>query len=317
MSEKGRRDKEITNVPGSSGYSYRDMSSLVIQTDRSEIVRRDREAGSDLVESIWGRVNPTEMGSRVSRESAPSAKRSDSSGVLGLRPAEPISAEDYAQLKYRPRSRETRTAYEHLLVFLQREADFVDQPAAVVRSAADEVLAVLKATEESWKDLDRKTRIEETLGLRIDMSSDKYAQLVNLGRRITDYQYAGAEDEDGGVPTEGVAVVFDDDETGDVDANGAEQDDFGLIPNLVDDEEAEAEFERTLPIAGREAPASGPVVAAHEDRPLNLEALAFPEGIAGRLYDMTRDIAYCRRTHDDQQALRSTGQVIQGDPEGI
>ena len=52
--------------------SYRDVStSMVIQTDRSEIIRRDREAGSDAVESIWGRVNISEMGSRAGREVAP------------------------------------------------------------------------------------------------------------------------------------------------------------------------------------------------------------------------------------------------------
>jgi pre-mRNA-splicing helicase BRR2 len=43
---------------------------------------------------------------------------------------------------YRPRTKETRAAYEALLNTIH--ATFGDQPADVLRGAADEVLAVLK-----------------------------------------------------------------------------------------------------------------------------------------------------------------------------
>ena len=43
---------------------------------------------------------------------------------------------------YRPRTRETRAAYEALLSTIQSQ--FGDQPQDVLRGAADEVLAVLK-----------------------------------------------------------------------------------------------------------------------------------------------------------------------------
>ena len=43
---------------------------------------------------------------------------------------------------YRPATKETRAAYETLLAMIQGQ--FGDQPADVLRGAADEVLAVLK-----------------------------------------------------------------------------------------------------------------------------------------------------------------------------
>ena len=43
---------------------------------------------------------------------------------------------------YRPKTRETRAAYEAMLSFIQGK--FGDQPADVLRGAADEILATLK-----------------------------------------------------------------------------------------------------------------------------------------------------------------------------
>jgi pre-mRNA-splicing helicase BRR2 len=43
---------------------------------------------------------------------------------------------------YRPKTKETREAYELLLALIHQQ--FGDQPADVLRGAADEVLAVIK-----------------------------------------------------------------------------------------------------------------------------------------------------------------------------
>ena len=43
---------------------------------------------------------------------------------------------------YRPRTQETRAAYEAILAFIREQ--FGDQPQDVLKGAADEVLAVLK-----------------------------------------------------------------------------------------------------------------------------------------------------------------------------
>lgn len=279
MSGRGRQGKDVTNVPGASGPSYHELSSLVIQTDRSEIVRRDKEAGSDMVESIWGRVNAAEMGSRAGREPAPISSKKQTN-VPGLRTQESSIAgyEDLdinVELIYRPKSKETQTILEHVLTFIQQEGDFMDHPVSVVRSAADDVLAILKSTNESWKDLDRKRRIEETLGMSNDsMSTEKYSQLVSLARRITDYPVGGfQEDEKADFSESAVAVVLDEDEDAE---DGI--DEYGVAENLVNDEdlnEDEAEFERTLPI-----PRAVKAEAVQHDAVVNIESLAFTEGIS-------------------------------------
>lgn len=278
MSGGGRQGKEVTNVPGASGPSYHELSSLVIQTDRSEIVRRDKEAGSDMVESIWGRITPAEMGTRAGREAAPVSSKKPSN-ILGLRTAAVSNSglqefDDELDLFYKPKSRETQAALEHLLTFIQHEADFTDQPASFIRSAADDVLVILKSVNESWKDIDRKYRIEESLGLASDsMSAEKYSQLVNLARRITDYPVSGVmeDDEKDSFENAAVAVVFDEDEE-----NEGEDGLFGVAQNLVEEgeaEEDEAEFEKTLPI-----PRSVKSEAVGHEALLDIESFAFSEG---------------------------------------
>ena len=295
--------------------SYRDVStSMVIQTDRSEIIRRDREAGSDAVESIWGRVNISEMGSRAGREVAPKT-----GSVLGLsggkknkKTFDPVYDDlvgnEGVELKYRPKTKETRTAYEHLLTFLQQVADFSDQPASVLRSATEEVLLIVKSTEESWKDLDRKFKIETILGIKNgEMPTEKYSQLVNLGRRITDFSIDNEENQiERFDESHGVAVVFEDEGTG-VDGHG---DDFGAISNLLDENEengeedadAEEELEKSLPPIAR---ISQRTIGNAEEKLLDLEILAFPEGkrilLIHEICDINVSCFYlCRWPHDDQ-----------------
>lgn len=272
----GRKDFPPANS------SYRDVStSMVIQTDRSEIIRRDREAGSDMVESLWGRASMSEMGSRAGRETAPKT----SSNVMGLRSSKiakqnqlySYDLDDEMELKYCPRTKETRTAYEYMLTFLQQLADFSDQPASVLRSATEEVLIILKATDDSWKDFDRKLKIEQCLGIKSgEMSSEKYSQLVNLTRRITDFSI---EKDDNSAEFDGsqdIAVVFDDGE-----GEGQEEDeDFGEVSNLIKDDEEEgaeyeAEYEKTLPAIARMKQIT---VIKPEEKILDLESLAFPQG---------------------------------------
>lgn len=260
--------------------SYRDVStSMVIQTDRSEIVRRDREAGSDNVESLWGRVNISEMGSRAGKDAAPKTS-GPSSSVLGLRSSSGNKKssseydsiyEDGIELKYCPKTKETRMAYEHILTFLQQLADFSDQPASVLRSATEEVLIILKETEESWKDFDRKSKIEQILGIS-EISSEKYSQLVNLGRRITDFSLENDDETFGKSQDEEVAVVFDEEN------EEEESGDFGEVSNLVNDDEEdaenEAEFEKSLPSIARISQR----ILKTEEKILDLENLAFPDG---------------------------------------
>lgn len=93
-----------------------------------------------------------------------------------------------------------------------------DQAQDVIRSAADDVLETLKT--DTLKDLDKKRSIELVLG---PVENERFAQLVNLGKKVTDYhrgdEPAGGMDVDqngdriGEIDDElGVAVVFDEEE---------------------------------------------------------------------------------------------------------
>ena len=81
---------------------------------------------------------------------------------------------------YRPRTKETRSTYELLLSFIQ--STLGDQPRDILCGAADEVLATLK--EEHLKEKEKHKIISSLLGR---LEDEKFALLVGLGRRITDY----------------------------------------------------------------------------------------------------------------------------------
>lgn len=122
-------------------------------------------------------------------------------------------------LKYRPRTPATRATYD--LILTMTASHLGDVPHEVVRSAADAVLELLK--DEDMKDFDKKKEIDDLLGS--SMSPKEFNELVNLGKKITDYD---AQDEDeemeGGMDgqeeaeldeRQGVAVVFDEEDEDD------------------------------------------------------------------------------------------------------
>src|SRR5271156_267645 len=224
-----------------SQYKYSAMSNLVLQADRRFVTRRTDEATGDP-ESLAGRINIRDMGSRIGREDAPKLKKK-ATGPRGiergsiregedvlereqrkrkrgepaqLRGAGVLSAGDalIEGLKYRPRTPATRATYDLILTLTANAIGDVSQE--VVRSAADAVLEFLK--DESMKDYDKKKEIDDLFGS--SMTSQQFNELVNLGKKITDYD-AQDEDEkmadgedgdnDGAELDErqGVAVVFD------------------------------------------------------------------------------------------------------------
>ncbi|KAI9710141.1 MAG: DEIH-box ATPase [Bogoriella megaspora] len=199
-----------------SGYKYTEMSNLVLQADKRFVTRRTDENTGDP-ESLAGRINIRDMGSRTARELAPVEKakpkapaniergsikegedmlereqkkrkrgrdtRLAGTGILG--------DVDFAVegLRYKPRTPATRSAYELIVTICQQNLG--DVPSYVTRSAADAVLQYLK--DDSLKDHDRKKETDDLLG--IAMSSKQFNELVNLGKKITDYE-AQDEDED-------------------------------------------------------------------------------------------------------------------------
>lgn len=233
----------MTDPNNISQYKYAAMSNLVLQHDKRFSTRRNDEVTGDP-ESLAGRINIRDMGSRDNRESAPKKQKKtiDLKGVergsiregqevlereqkkrkrgepQQMRGSGILSAADalVEGLKYRPRTPATRQTYD--LILTTTANNLGDVPHEVVRSAADAILEILK--DENMKDFDKKKDIDDLLGL--SMGSKEFNELVNLGKKITDYE---GQDEDVNMDDEdnaddgaeldekqGVAVVFDDEE---------------------------------------------------------------------------------------------------------
>lgn len=237
-----------------SQYNYGAISSLVLTADRSALPRRDKEPDG-APESLVGRIDPREMGSRVQRqvpkdldkkkkravdkqEGAEKPARRKAAEAAGFGYTDIIEAtENVEGLTYRPRTAETRQVYELMLSSVHQALG--DQANDIVRSAADTVLETLK--NDSLKDFDKKKEIEGILG---SLPNESFAQLVNLSKKITDY---GVEDDEMADPDMerkdaeidddvGVAVVFDDDEQEEEEDEG-----FEIRDESDDDDEEEAE----------------------------------------------------------------------------
>ncbi|MCJ1375804.1 DEIH-box ATPase [Loxospora ochrophaea] len=231
-----------------SKYKYSAMSNLVLQADRRFVTRRTDEVTGDP-ESLAGRINIRDMGSRNAREDAPKNKKP--SGLKNVERGSIREGEDVLEreqkkrkrgdpaqlqgtgilsaadalvegLRYRPRTPATRQTYD-LIVTLTANS-LGDVPHETVRSAADAVLELLK--DDDMKDFDKKKEIDDLLG--VSMGSKEFNELVNLGKKITDYD---AQDDDENMGDEGaageggaelderqgVAVVFDESEEEDED----------------------------------------------------------------------------------------------------
>ncbi|PHH89034.1 hypothetical protein CDD83_6731 [Cordyceps sp. RAO-2017] len=223
-----------------SQYKYSAMSNLVLQADRRFVTRRTDEATGDP-ESLAGRLSIKDMGGRVARDSAPKQKKQ--TGLPGvergsLQEGEDILLREQRKRKaeatqsratgllgandaliegitYRPRTAATRATFDLILTIVA--SSLGDVPHEVVRSAADAALEYLK--DDDLKDLDKKKEIDDILGAT--MSSKQFNELVNLGKKITDYDAQDDENaatgDDANAEAEidtrqGVAVTFDDDE---------------------------------------------------------------------------------------------------------
>ncbi|XP_035672627.1 U5 small nuclear ribonucleoprotein 200 kDa helicase-like [Branchiostoma floridae] len=234
-------------------YEYKANSNLVLQADRSLIDRRSRDEATGEVMSLVGKMQESRMGDRYQRTKPPlmeerKAKRKkrdeDQYDVKKMKGMTLLSEgiEDMVGIVYRPKTQETRQTYEMILSVIQDALG--DQPRDVLCGAADEVLASLK--NDRMKEKDRRKEVELLLG---SMEESRYALIVNLCKKITDY---GGDKEQRPIEenideTLGVNVQFESDEEEDDD------DVYGEVRDAQsdDDEEGEeAEITGTLKAEG-------------------------------------------------------------------
>ena len=281
-----------------SQYKYSAMSNLVLQADRRFVTRRNDEVTGDP-ESLAGRLSIRDMGARSGRDNAPKKK---SSGLAGVQRGDLSEGQDVlereqlkrkrgepAQLRgtgilsaadalvegilYRPRTSATRATYDLILTTVANNLGDVSHE--IVRSAADAVLEYLK--NDDLKDFDKKKEIDDLLG--VSLGPKQFNELVNLGKKITDYEAQdedeqmadgenGAEDGAEIDDRQGVAVVFDDNSE---DEGGAEM--VGEVRDESSEDEADDGEDR--PGAEEVATAGG----AGEDRDQEAEELPEEEAV--------------------------------------
>ena len=262
-----------------SQYKYSAMSNLVLQADRRFVTRRNDEVTGDP-ESLAGRINIRDMGSRNVRDDLKQKKKSTGPKDVqrgSIREGEDVlererkrkrgdpafsrgtlSAADASVegLRYRPKTLATRQTYD--LILTTTANNLGDVPHEVVRSAADAVLEFLK--DENMKDFDKKKDIDDLLAT--SMSAKEFNELVNLGKKITDYDAQDDDDMidgDGGTGPEGgaelderqgVAVVFDesddDDEDGVARTNEVRDEDDPSSDEDIEDDRQGSEAPRVI-----------------------------------------------------------------------
>ena len=259
-----------------SQYKYSAMSNLVLQADRRFVTRRNDEVTGDP-ESLAGRINIRDMGSRNARDDAPKQKKK-TTGLRdvergGIREGEEVLEREQKKrkrgepaqlretgilsaadalvegLKYRPRTPATRATYD--LILTTTANNLGDVAHDVVRSAADAVLETLK--DENMKDFDKKKEVDDLLGTT--MGSKEFNELINLGKKITDYD---AQDEDENL-----------DGNGEIGAEGgAELDERQGVAVVFDEsDEDEDGVARTYEVRDEDEPSSDDDVDDIEDRP--------------------------------------------------
>ncbi|KAF3762397.1 hypothetical protein M406DRAFT_63315 [Cryphonectria parasitica EP155] len=235
-----------------SQYKYSAMSNLVLQADRRFVTRRTDEATGDP-ESLAGRLSITDMGARVARDAVPRQKKLNLPAVErgNVREGEDILRQQQKKkgadlsrggsilsgadalvegLRYRPRTQATRATFDLILTIVANNLG--DVPQEVVRSAADATLEYLK--DEDLKDFDKKKEVDDLLG--VTLSPKEFNELMNLGKKITDFdaedddeEMAAAEDEGEIDDRQGVAVAFEDeDEDGDGIVDEVHEEEAGL-----------------------------------------------------------------------------------------
>ncbi|XP_017773161.1 PREDICTED: putative U5 small nuclear ribonucleoprotein 200 kDa helicase [Nicrophorus vespilloides] len=221
-------------------YEYKANSNLVLQADVRLIERRSRDEATGEVISLVGKLSGTKMGDRAQRSRPGKAeerkvkrqKRDEAQyDFTRMKGATLLSegVDEMVGIIYRPKTQETRQTYEVLLSFLQEALG--DQPRDILCGAADEVLTVLK--NDRLKEKEKKKEAETLIG---PIAEERFALLVNLGKKITDFgneENKATTNEEQIDETYGINVQFEESEEED------DEDMYGEIREEMDDDEGE------------------------------------------------------------------------------
>ena len=242
-------------------YEYKANSNLVLQADTRLLEKRSRDEATGEVVSLAGKLTGKGMGDKALRTKPPKADANGGSfppSKKSKRSARDDQERKYVESKtllsggtdmdaalaveklYKPKTTETRQTYEVLLSFIQEALG--DQPRDILHGAADEVIRALK--DDRKKDKEKKVETEELLGSRL--AEERFALLVNLGKKITDFgTQLGDDDEDENIDeTYGINVQFQESDEEMEDEDGGQRRGYGgEVDSESDDNEDEEDEE--------------------------------------------------------------------------
>lgn len=233
----------------------------------------------DAPQSLWGKIDTREMGVRASRESAPkestgSVLRSQKkTGVLGLKFDKNDDNIDHEEdddefdaMHYRPKTKESRQAYEYLLALVtkcSREAVSL----AELRDMVDEVIKVVRDPEEA--DSAKRHTIQHMLDLSVSAGNDtdRFSQLVQLCQRLNDYGTPPSTNNGPSKKKNSDNVI-----------SGDEEQTVALIVDEEDQDDAQMMvIEEEEPEEGQDEGEEGPLVVSEQQAAeRKLEELVFP-----------------------------------------
>eukprot|EP01038_Epipyxis_sp_PR26KG_P008839 gene8839-11930_t len=206
-------------------YEYGANSNLVLEAERDG--RRRGDEGKGEVETLSGKLDYVRMGDRLSKSSRPeelnekpvekrvkvdSKRVSENSqkeaSIVFLAPKGSnvlMQTENMESIMYRPKTKESKLAYEELLRTVQ--GIIGDQPEDILKGATEEILMILK--EDTMRDTIKHKEIEK---ITTNLTNQNLSKLMEIGKRITDYNIKEADNEEEAKMDEEMAVVFDDDD---------------------------------------------------------------------------------------------------------
>lgn len=227
-------------------YEYGANSNLVLEADRES--RKRSEDGKGEVESLRGFISQIHMGERVksTRSNEFDIEKSNKRLKVGQESIEVAKShkkisyrkkqtvlsviDEVDVIGYQPKTRETKSAYDDLLIEVQKIVG--DQPQEILKGAANEILEVLKDdTLSESKKLSEITKVTSKT-----FSPTDFHRIIQAALRISDYNSSSgisAANQDETPVDEEMAVVFEEDED---------------IEDLEDDNDEELEGDETIDV---------------------------------------------------------------------
>ena len=259
----------------------------MLNVDRNLIEKRSRDEPTGEVLPLSQTVLSTKMGDKYQRTKpklldekvVKKQKKTDDAGSkldTTKFKGQSVLSEDYegtSNILYRPKTYETKQNYEIILNFIQ---EFIgDQPRDVLCGTADEILICLK--NEKLKDKEKKKEIEAFIG---PMNEEKFALLVNFGKKASDWNIEEKNKDDDNIDETGVKVMI-----GDEDEEDDEDNDIDYVnEGDRDDEEEGVDADQKQIIQGKIVTTDGDSNRAKQLHPHQIDAFWLQRKL-GKVYD--------------------------------